>query len=340
MRFVRGIAIGTVVALAILEALFRCMPVNSGFRMAETDAATPFFRYLSKQDYVYSYGWALTNPKRGVTNAQGFMHSPDFESQGGVLVIGDSFVESLMLDYQETVQGRLDHGLGGNVLAASCSGNGLADSLGLAKFYVPKVHPKAMVLFVAPLEISTVLNSPVRGHSGFVLSGETVSVLHNEYRESPLKLLIRRSALARYVYYNLKFFDWLSQTLTISRAPLPSAAPARVEAKERILRYYFSELRALADAGQAEVLFLVDGDRKSIYAGKANQPSSSNNEDRRVFLRLAPLYGLKVVDMQPVFERHWMDHHERMDYLPVDGHWNPVAHQLAARELLKHMGKN
>ena len=34
--------------------------------------------------------------------------------------------------------------------------------------------------------------------------------------------------------------------------------------------------------------------------------------------------------MQPIFERDWEQKRERMDFLPMDGHWNPVAHKLAA----------
>jgi len=34
-------------------------------------------------------------------------------------------------------------------------------------------------------------------------------------------------------------------------------------------------------------------------------------------------------------DRNWNDKHERMDFLPMDGHWNPVAHKLAAEEITK-----
>jgi hypothetical protein len=43
--------------------------------------------------------------------------------------------------------------------------------------------------------------------------------------------------------------------------------------------------------------------------------------------------------MQPVFAQHWAALHERMDFLPSDGHWNSVAHWLAAQQvapLLSH----
>lgn len=338
MRFALGIGIGAVVTLAVMEALFRLVPVNSATRMADTDATKPFARFLPRQSYVYSHGWALTNAKRGVTNEQGFTNSPDFARQEGVLVVGDSFIANLMHDYPDTVQGRLDSALGGNVYAASAPGNGLADSLMLTKFYIPSLHPRTVVFFVDAGNLSALTASPSRGHSRFVVESDgAISVVHSEYKESSLKQFIQQSALVRYMYYNLKISDWLSTTVQFGRAPDVGARTDQSALKEKILRYYFSELRSQAVAGPLQVLFLMDGDRKAIYADKASQQPVWTKEDRELFVRLAPIYGHEVVDMQPVFARHWAQHHERMDYLPMDGHWNPVAHKLAADELLKRI---
>jgi hypothetical protein len=111
-----------------------------------------------------------------------------------------------------------------------------------------------------------------------------------------------------------------------------------LEMKEQMLRYYFSELRSISVVGGIRILFLMDGDREAVYAGHSSQHSTPKTEVRKLFLRLAPTYGLDVIDMQPVFEKHWAQYRERMDFLPLDGHWNPVAHQLAAEEVLKRLG--
>lgn len=337
MRFGLGIGVGALVALVILEGVFRFLPVSSGARMAETDQVKMFARYLPRQHYTYSLGWALLNARGGMTNDQGFTNSPDFSGQGGVLIVGDSFIESLMLEFPETVQGRLAMALGGNVFAAGASGNGLADSLKLAEFYLPLLRPRALVIFVKHSELTALASPPTRGHNGFVEEGGAVAVRHTVYKESPLKQVIQKSALARYMYFNLKFPDWLSKAVRAGSSVESSAVTVAPARKEKILNYYFSELQKLADSAHVQVLFLVDGDREAIYSGQLNQKALRNMGDRELFLREAPSYGHKVVNLQPVFERHWTQRRERMDYLPADGHWNPLAHNLAAAELLKHV---
>lgn len=337
MRFGLGIGIGALVALVILEGVFRFLPVSSGARMAETDQVKPFAHYLPRQAYTYSLGWPLLNARSGMTNDQGFTNSPDFSGQGGVLMVGDSFIESLMLDLPETVQGRLGMALGGNVFAAATSGNGLADSLKIAEFYLPQLRPRAIVIFVKHSELSALTSPPDRGHNGFFEDGGAVAVRHNVYQESPLKQIVQKSALARYMYFNLKFPEWLSRAVPVGRPVETSAVTVAAERKERILNYYFSELQKLAGSAHVQILFLIDADRELIYSGQLTPKAVRNKADREIFLRNAPTYGHDVVDMKPVFERHWTQRHERMDYLPADGHWNPLAHQLAAVELLKHI---
>lgn len=337
MRFGLGIGVGALAALVILEMVFQALPVSSGARMADSDQEKRFSHYLPKQRYTYSLGWSLLNARKGITNDQGFTNSPDFSGERGVLVVGDSFIESLMLEFPETVQGRLDMALGGNVHAAATSGNGLADSLKLAEFYLPRLRPRALVIFIKHSELSALASPPDRGHNGFADDGGVVAIRHSRYEESPLKPVVQKSALARYMYFNLKFPEWLSKSARFGRAVETGELTMTPARRAKMLNFYFSELRRMAGYVPLQILFLVDADRESIYSGKPSDKALRNSMDREYFLGLASAYGYEVVDMQPVFERHWAHRHERLDYLPADGHWNPQAHKLAAVELLKHV---
>lgn len=337
MRFFLGLGLGAIVCLVLLEGLLRFLPVNSGIRMEATSIEKPFSRFLPNQPYVYSYGWSMGTAHTGVTNGIGFTNTPESSEKGGVFVVGDSYIESFMLDFADTVQGRLMETFPNKVQTASASGNGLADSLQIVKYFAPKIQPATVVLFVEPYDLSDLLDKPSVGHNGFsVTDNTTVSLEHNLYTESPNKERVLHSALIRYLYYNLKFPDWASKSLKSLMHPAPQAVSHSenlLPQKQQVLNYYFSELRSLSSANGFRVVFLLDGDRKAIYS--QNREHAWNAEERQLFATSAAQYGLDVVDMQPSFQRYWDEKHERMDFLPMDGHWNPVAHKMAAEEIIK-----
>jgi hypothetical protein len=337
MRFFLGISLGVLACLLVLEVFLRFLPVNSGVRMEATSVEKPFSRYLPHQQYVYSFGWGLGTAKSGVTNSNGFTNSPDSSEKGGILVVGDSYIESFMLDFPETIQGHLAEKLPNKVQTVSASGNGLADSLQILKYFTPQIKPSVVVLFVEPFDLSLLLEKPAVGHNGFVVTNETqVSVIHSPYTESPNKELLLRSALIRYLYYNLKFPDWASKALSSLGGKKPEFVDPtdKLEPKKQLaLNYYFSELSTLGHTNGFRVVFLLDGDRKAIYSKSRDQ--SWNAVDRELFLKLALKHQLDVVDMQPDFQHDWDQKHERMDFLPMDGHWNPVAHRLAADKIMR-----
>ncbi|KAB8054435.1 hypothetical protein GCN74_24765 [Janthinobacterium sp. FT14W] len=331
MRPLFAIGLGVVATALVLEVVLQCLPVVSGLRMADSSSAVPFNRYLPGQPYVYSHGWALANARRGVTNAQGYNNSADFQEGAAVLVLGDSFVESLMLDYADTVQGKLDQVLGGKVYAAAGSGNGLADGLEMLRYYQPRLHPRTVLLFVDAGNLNGLLAPAQRGHSNFVVDGQAVSVAHNPYAESKVKRLVAHSALARYVYYNLKLSDWLLSKFQGGK-PAGAAAAAPAGAREAALEFYLAQLRQAGGAA-TRIIFLVDGERNLLYEPGHAKPQW-HGDNRAFFLERARRHGYAVADMQPVFAQHWALRRERMDFLPMDGHWNKVAHALAAQQVL------
>lgn len=337
MRFILSTLGGILLALLGLEAVMQALPVASGVRMQETSDASPYARYLPRQPYLYAYGWALDNLQRGVTNQQGFLNSPDFGADANALVIGDSFIESFMLEYPDTVQGRLNAAMG-KVYASGASGNGLADALQLSREFLPRTHAKTVILFVEPYDLRAIALPTGRGHNHFVINGNDVKVEHLPYIESKMKTLVLHSALLRYAYYNLKVPDLFGGKRPAA-APIVSAREQALHVQQRsaALNFFLTQLEGLQRQYGTRFVFLVDGDRKAIYANGKGEPNWGAG-DREALLSSVRAKGFAVVDMQPVFERHWATYRERMDFLPMDGHWNKVAHQLAAEQLIPLVG--
>ncbi|WP_332854355.1 hypothetical protein [Duganella sp. S19_KUP01_CR8] len=328
--------LGIAFVLAVLEAALQLAPVNTGLRKQPTSASSPNFRFVPDQRYTYSVGWALDNTRRGQINHDGYNNSADMRDGATAMVLGDSYIESLMLDYPDTVQGQLDRALGGGVYAAAASGNGLADSVQLMRELGPKFHPKNFILFVEAYDVITLLDAPARGHSGFVIHDGVVGIEHSGYQESRAKTLVFRSALIRYAFTNLKFPTWFSAKLASLRHRAPDAAPdaAALSAQRgQMLDYYFDQLRLLSAQQGSKVIFLIDADRERIYKDSARSISWQPG-DREWIVQRVRDGGFPLVDLQPTFTQYWQQRHERFDFEPLDGHWNKLAHALAAKQIL------
>jgi hypothetical protein len=145
--------------------------------------------------------------------------------------------------------------------------------------------------------------------------------------------MVLHSALLRYAYYNLKVTE-LSAGRPKQAAPT-GPDPQHRARRDAALAFYMAQLQQLQRDYGTKFVFLVDGDRNAIYSPKARL--YWENDDRQVFLKAVADHGFAAVDMQPLFEGHWREYRERMDFLPIDGHWNRVGHRLAADALLPHL---
>jgi hypothetical protein len=334
MRTALYLLLGFTAALLLMEALLQLAPVQSGLRKVPTGEAAPNFRFVPEQRYVYSHGWAMDNARRGRINHDGYNNSAPMRDGARVLVLGDSYVESMMLDYAETVQGQLDRALGGGVYAAAASGNGLADSLQLMRELGPRLHPRNVIVLVEAQDVSTLLDAPTRGHSRFAIRDGVVGLEHHAYQGSKARDLLMHSALVRYLAYNLKFPEWLNARLAALRPrPAVAATPALAAQRRQVLDYYLAQMQGLAARCGSRIVFLVDADRQRIYAGGEHSVGWQAG-DREWLLQRLRDSGAALVDLQPAFAQYWRRHRERFDFQPMDGHWNMVGHAIAVQQLL------
>ncbi len=341
LRFFAGLVLGAVGCLLVLEIALRFLPVYSGIRMTSGGGEQAFMHKLPHQPYVYSYGWNLANANRGMVNALGFTNSPDSMAPGGVIVVGDSYIEALMLDFPDTLQGRLARMMPGQVLALGTSGYGLADYLPLLETYASKFHPATVVIFIGGRDLDELLVKPLPGYNYFWLDDGVVKTRQIPYIESPLKEKVMQSALVRYLFYNLKVSLWINQLtgrFSVVKPALKADLQTNKELKQRYLDYFFDRLQQIAGQYRFKPVFLLDGDRKNIYLGRLETEKSKLDEveaDRRLFLGYARRANMSAIDMEPLFNRHWQVNRERLDWLPMDGHWNPAAHKLAAEAIIQ-----
>ena len=339
LRRVFALGGGFLAAILLVELGLQILPVKTGLirpegsstviegakRELSINAWEPYTQYTS------STGWSLDNVRRGATNNYGYIAPFDYRSgQKALVVIGDSYIEAQMNDYQQTLQGRLGQHSLFPVYSIGYSGFSLADYLAAAQFVSSEFNPLGLVI--------TVSTGDIIGSTGTLAEGAyyvdgimneaplRLKRPHSTGQESWLRNITKHSATLRYLWLNLQFqtnFSKIKEWLTGGRR----VDQARLDEKQKrdLVNFLLGEFSKLPIPSE-RILFVLDGDRSAIYEGK----ESTRDEVYSYFYDRALEQGFQVVDLDIVFRRHYNEQGLRFDYYPKDGHWNFLGHQIVA----------
>jgi len=345
------VPIGTfLIALAVLELLFRFLPVSSGLHAVSVSAENPIFHFTPNRPFLHSLGWDMHNINRGHTNNAGFINDSDYRSddpQPLLAVIGDSYIEARMVPFAETMQGRLARVLNGKfrVYSFAAGGAPLSQYLIWAQHAVREYGARALVINVVGNDFDESLLTYKLG-PGFWL------YFPDERGELRLRLvehrpgwgfeIVRRSALARYFFVNLQLYSIVFNTRALGELIFGKPAYAqpryagntdvaadvtRVRDSLAAIDAFFRDLPEMAGLSPAAILFTVDGFR---YPGTAQLGRGTYFDlMRRSFLEKANSLGYEAIDLdERFFARHLetSEHFESSD----DNHWNGTGHGVAA----------
>ena len=142
---------GIVGTLLLLEVVLRVLPVLSGTYAADPRPTWPIHTMIPNTSYTYSTGWNLQNIHRGRINNFGYASPNDYQpGRGGIAVFGDSYVEALMNEYADTLQGSLNEYLKTprKVMSFGMSGAEMPDYLGTAAVVRDQFAPDWAVIVI------------------------------------------------------------------------------------------------------------------------------------------------------------------------------------------------
>lgn len=342
-----GFAVMLVVTLLVVEIALQLLPVNTGLGTQPVTADDPVYRFAPHRAFTYSKDWDLALRNDGRTNNAGFVNDQDYDARGQgplLAVVGDSYVEALMVPFAQTITGRLARALaGGRVYSFAASGAPLSQYLVWIDHARRIYRPDALVVVVVGNDFDESLRA-YKGAPGFHYydrAGDgTLTLTRVDYAPGLMRRLIAASALGRYLYMNVQItYRW---PLLLSRiAVLFGAKPAtyvantdastearRVALSKEAIQAFLRDLPAKSGLPPERIHFVVDGIR---YA--QDMPAATGSYFllmRNTFIAEAKAKGHVVTDMQPLFQsRHAVDG-ARFDHLPIDEHWNAAGHALAA----------
>ncbi len=105
-----SISITLAATLLLIEVFLRFMPVSSGLKSQPVTQQYPVFHFQASRDIIYSQGWKLAHANRVHINNAGFVNDIDYHEDHDtplLTVIGDSYIEGLIVPSRETLQARL-----------------------------------------------------------------------------------------------------------------------------------------------------------------------------------------------------------------------------------------
>jgi hypothetical protein len=349
VRALTCFVLGALALLVLLEAVLRLLPVSTGLQGGLDAKPWPLHNYRAHRPYRYSSSWALLNAHEGTTNNYGHIAPLDFRAGSRpLIVVGDSFVESLMNDYVDSLQGILGQMLGPDhpVYGLGASGLSASDYYVLASQARTEFEPVGAVFVIEDGDIS---ESLLRRPGGYVLrpSGSTFSPVYVPLTPHPAMQWVREHvsepAIYGYLRGNLKFSPGdIASALALRKSSRTAPGPNSYDSTAGIavIDWFLRGLSQQSGIPSRCIVFLMDADRYAIYDPRQASAAKDTAQLRVRFMDEAQRLGYKVVDMEPLFRTEYARNRRKFDYWPFDRHWNPVGHGLAAKAVMETLFPN
>ena len=358
-----SVAIGVVGCLLMVEIALRFLPVFDGVYLQAVDKDRPVARLQPNRPLTYSVGWRMARATQNRVNNDGFVHDDEYrleEQHPTAAIIGDSYVEALMLPHAKTMQGLLgkEVGTAGRAYSFGISGAPMSQYLIWAQHARQRYAADALVFVIVATDFDESLLK-YRMRTGFhYFDGDlqrcSLQLVRLDHRPNRLRPLLQHSALLQYLVFNLGLLEgerrqaWLRsfaasdtgdgstgarglETATLNRRANDSPASRSADSVCAI-RTFFRLLPELVNLTPDRILFVLDGLRAYTATTRAAAAQGYFGQMRQHFLMEAAARGYQVIDADPLFEKHRGADESGFE-MPQDVHWNAKAHALVAEHI-------
>jgi hypothetical protein len=335
---------GFALAALIAELLLHALPVSTGYNFGVVDADHPMVHGLPHFRYTYSKDWSFHLDNTGALNNYGFRAAYDYSPNPRALVIiGNSFIQADALDPRATIAARLGALLDRPAYAVGVDGFSLADYLEAARWANTEFDARTVLILLTTGDLSHSCVPQSGAHYLRRANGTVSLALIDRPAPSSLKRWLNESKLFRYIYDNLRAAgNWSKGWRRDDDGPANEGANAAANgvANPRALallgctdepfeaaatQFLLQSFHDFEIARRARVIFLLaPGYRREQLV----EAGGTRDVDR--FAQRAALEGFEVVRLDAAFAAA-LGSGTRLDFLPIDGHWNGAAHAIAAR---------
>jgi hypothetical protein len=335
-RLIKLLGLGCLSIILILEICLRMLPVTTGLGYQNTTLAEPILR-ATLPVVKHSLDWKFYQSQSRKVNNYGFPADLDYQQNTNpIAVIGDSYIQSLMLPYADTFPGqlgtlidaqreRLGQRQNQPVYSFGVPGYSLAGYIGSAEYVSKNFQPRFFIFLLTKGDITDSLSTS----AGFYfLNSRNLELDFQPNTSSHINRFLLKSSLMRYLNLHLQFnpINTLSQLTHYQATDLATTKPLDLsQVSTRLL----DQLEQKSTVRPDNTIFIIDCDRDKIYHGQP-QPQTAPDNQLSLFAKIAQARGYGIVDTLPLFSHQYQKSHRRLDFKPIDMHWNRDAHQLVA----------
>jgi len=305
-----------------------------------------------KDDYQTDYninanGWNSRYPEYDIPRTNKYR----------IAIIGDSYVEALMVDYRKSLAEQLEDQLSSDrfeVYRFGISGAPLSQYLHILRREVTKFSPELAVIVLVHNDFDESYKyMPGRYTSSFlkikINEGKVVGEIPpHQYQESLTEYLLRKSAIFRYFIYNkgtnIDYFKNLLSGKNNKEMYQANIDIANLKQQQKnnelVTDYLLKEIKRESLQHKINILMVMDGDRNNIYKGNNSKILYENGvlSLNKMAKRIASKYDIPFIDLQPIFQQDYQKNRTRFDYVH-DGHWNEYGHKIVADTIFNYLTK-
>ncbi len=266
-----------------------------------------------------------------------------------IAVIGDSFIEALQVDVDESYPILLERALQANLPCAAYnqievynfgfSGAPLSQYLNIMRYVAKEYRPDVYIINIYPvndLDESLADYTP-DAYVYFMTYRRNAQGGFEEVPPSPvtpskLRRLMMNSALVRYVYGNLQI-SALYTRLVRAESPILDLEGQLTA----LVRYIFGEYQRIAQENGSRLLLVMDADRYTIYGDAA--PSQRIALGSHITTQVSQQVGIDLIDLTDTFTQDFQEHGKRFEF-SIDDHWNERGHALTSQVVTDWVSNN
>ena len=295
---------------------------------------------------TYTIGPTAAQRGRWRINASGWNNDGDYEPDTRaptIAVIGDSFVEAFQVNVDQAFFSILDKlvGPGTRVYSFGRAGAPLSHYLHVSRYVARHYDPATLVITVIHNDFDQSI-TPLNPWSPLFM---TLDLDGDEIREVPpkprgpsqTKKRLKKSALVRYLFYNLRLSAVLAM---VTQRNAAHGAPVDFDRRiydnlgpiARVIDHTIGRIRA--ENKDRRIIFVMDAPRREIYAGRLEGAESLVLH--RMMQDATRRYGCGFLDLTGPMAAEY-SRHGRPFNSELDLHWNQFGHAFVARELHRFM---